>query len=87
MQHLLLFFHYYTFIYWISSNLTIPLTTINKSVLVNATNFTIEINTINRFLNNRAQTLNDKYCENEGVFNLRPNSHTLGLLLTPLFLI
>ena len=38
---------------------TISLTTINKGVLVNATNFTIEINTINHFLNNRAQTLND----------------------------
>jgi len=53
------FVHYYTLIYWISSNLTIPLTTINKSVLVNATDFTIEINTINHFLNNRAQTLNN----------------------------
>jgi len=41
------------------TNLTTPLTTINKGVLVNATNFTIEINTINHFLNNRAQTLND----------------------------
>jgi len=59
MQHLLFFFHYYTLIYWISFNLTTQLTTINKGVLVNATNFTIKINTINHFLNNRAQTLND----------------------------
>jgi len=35
------------------------LTTINKSIIVNDTNFTIEVNTINHFLNNRAQTLND----------------------------
>jgi len=55
----IIFFHHYTLIYLISSNLTTPLTTINKGVLVNATNFTIEINTINHFLNNRAQTLND----------------------------
>jgi len=42
-----------------SSNLTTPLTTINKGFLVNDTNFTIEINIINHFLNNRAQTLID----------------------------
>jgi len=51
MQHLLFFFHYNTLIYWISSNLTTPLTTINKGVLENTTNFTIEIKTINHFLN------------------------------------
>jgi len=44
MLTFIIFFHYYTFIYWILSNLTTPLTTINKSVLVNTTNFTIEIN-------------------------------------------
>jgi len=38
-----------------SSNLTTQLITINKGVLVNDTNFTIEINIINHFLNNRAQ--------------------------------
>jgi len=38
---------------------TTPLTTINKGIFVNAINFTIEINTINHFFNNRAQTLND----------------------------
>jgi len=59
MQHLLFFFHYYTLIYLLSSNLTTPLSTTNKGVLVNATNFTIAINTINHLLNNRAQTLND----------------------------
>ena len=53
MQHLFIFFHYYTLIYLISSNLTTILTTINKGILVNDTNFTIEINTINHFLNNR----------------------------------
>jgi len=31
-------------------NLTIPLFTINKSILVNDIHFTIEINTINRLL-------------------------------------
>jgi len=50
----IIIFHYYTLIYWISSNLTTSLTTINKSVLVNDTNFTIKINTINHFVNNRA---------------------------------
>lgn len=61
------FFHYNTLIYWTSSNLTIPLTTINKGILVNDTNFTIKINTINHFLNNHAQTLNNYYLETEGV--------------------
>ena len=69
MQHLLFFSHYYTLIYWISSNLTTRLTTINKDVLVNDTNFTIEINTINHFLSNRAQTLNNYYLETERVTN------------------
>jgi len=59
MQHLLLFFHYYTLIYWILSNLTTPLTTINKGILVNDINFTIEINIINHFLSNHSQTLSD----------------------------
>jgi len=54
MQHLFYFFHYYTLIYWISSNLTTLLTTINKDVLVIVTNFTIKIITINHFLNNCA---------------------------------
>jgi len=54
MQHLLLFFHYYTFIYWILSNLITLLTIINKSILVNDANFIIKINTINHFLNDRA---------------------------------
>jgi len=66
MQHLL-FFPLLRLIYWISSNLTTPLTTINEGILVNTTNFTIEINTIKHFLNNRAQTLNDQYYETEGV--------------------
>jgi len=44
-----------------------PLTTINKGILVNDNNFTIEINTVNHFLNNRAQTLNDYYLEVERV--------------------
>jgi len=34
---------------------------------VNDINFSIEINTINNFLNNRAQTLNDYNLETEGV--------------------
>ena len=63
----MIFFHYYTLIYWISSNLIIPLTTINKGILVNDINFIIKINTINHFLNNRAQTLNDYYLETERV--------------------
>jgi len=45
---------------------TTSLTTINKSILVNDFNFTIEINTINHFLNNPAQTLNDYNLETEG---------------------
>jgi len=55
----IIFSYYYIIVYLISSNLTIPLTVINKGVLVNVTSFTIEINTINHFLNNRAQTLNN----------------------------
>ena len=54
MQYLLFFPHYYTLIYLIPSNLTTSLITINKDVLVSYTNFTIKINTINQFLNNRA---------------------------------
>jgi len=34
-------------------------------------NFIIEINTINHFLNNRAQTLNDYNLEMDGVVNCR----------------
>ena len=37
-----------------SFKLTNPLTTINKDILVNNTNFIIEINTINHFLKNHA---------------------------------
>jgi hypothetical protein len=37
------------------------------SILVNCINFTIKINTINNFLKNYAQTLNDYYFETEGV--------------------
>jgi len=47
------FFHYYTLNCWISFNLTTTQITINKCILVNDTNFTIEINTINHFLRNR----------------------------------
>ena len=54
MQYLLFFSHYYTLIYWISSNFITPLTTINKCILVNDINFTIEIKTTNQFLNNCA---------------------------------
>jgi len=79
MQHLLLFFHYYTRIYWISSNLTIPLTTINKGILVNDINFIIEINTIYHFLKNRTQTLKDYYFEMEGVYvNVVPKTCKLA---------
>jgi len=38
--------------------LILPLKSTQLIVLVNVTNFTIEINTINHFINNRAQTLN-----------------------------
>jgi hypothetical protein len=64
MQYLLFFPLLYPYIL---SNLTAPLTTINKGILVNDTNFTIKINTINHFLNNHAQTLNNYYLETEGV--------------------
>jgi len=36
-------------------------------ILVNDTHFIIEINTINHFLKNRTQTLNDYYFKTEGV--------------------
>jgi len=52
------------------SSLTLILlnSSINKGILVNDLNFTIEINTINHFLNNRAQTLiNYYYLETDGV--------------------
>ena len=85
IQYLFIFFSIVRLIYWISSNLIAPLTTINKDILVNDINFIIEINTINYFLNNRAQTLYDYYFETERVqrrpwnrSNL-PNRKTLGV--------
>lgn len=67
MLHLLFFFPLLYHYLLNSSNLITPLTTIDKSNFVNDINFTIEINKNNRFLNNRAQTLNDYYnLETEG---------------------
>jgi len=61
MQHLLFFPLLYPYLLnFIQLNYSkSPQTTINNGVLVNATNFTIKINTINHFFNNRAQILND----------------------------
>jgi len=44
-------------------------TKINKCILINDINFTIEINTINYFLKNRAQTLNDYYLKMKRVIS------------------
>ena len=44
-----------------------PAAPFNKGILVNDTNFIIEINTINHFLKNHAQPLNNYYFETEGV--------------------
>lgn len=67
MLHFLFFFPLLYHYLLNSSNLITPLTTIDKSNFVNDINFTIEINKNNRFLNNRAQTLNDYYnLETEG---------------------
>lgn len=67
MLHLLFFFPLLYHYLLNSSNLITPLTTIDKSNFVNDINFTIKINKNNRFLNNRAQTLNDYYnLETEG---------------------
>ena len=41
----------------------------SKSILVNDINFTIEINIINHYLNNRAHPLNDYNLKTEGVLN------------------
>jgi len=46
-------------ILWQYATFLVALTTINKGILVNDINFSIEINIINHFFNNRAQTLND----------------------------
>ena len=63
IQHLLFFLLLY-----FSSNLITPLTTINNVILVNGTvNFITEINTINHFLKNYAQTLNNYYFETKRV--------------------
>jgi len=43
-------------------------------------NFTIEINIINHFLNNRAQTLNDYNLETEGVCSKNSESIMLNKL-------
>jgi len=53
MQHLLFFSTIIPLFIEFHPTLTTPLTTINKGVLVNITDFTIEINTINHFINNR----------------------------------
>lgn len=52
-------FHHNALIYIISFHLTTLLTKINKSILINHTNFTIEINPTNYILKNRAQSKRD----------------------------
>ena len=54
MQHLLLFSIIILLFIEFHPTLTTPLTTINKDILVNVINFTIEINPINHLLNNHA---------------------------------
>lgn len=50
MQHLLLFSHYYTPIFYLSLYSTSLLTTTNKSILVNDISFIIKTNTLIIFL-------------------------------------
>jgi len=79
MQHLLFF--YIIILLFISFKLTTLLTTINKGILVNDINFTIEINTIN------SQTLNHRNLEREGVFEVFNNiwTHTHKKIFRKIF--
>jgi len=56
IEHVLIFSTNMPLIIVFQSSTNIPLTIINKGVLANNKYFTIKINTINQFLNNRTQT-------------------------------